>query len=118
VKSEEEEKTPMTNDSERAAMIDLLGGLVSSNLGMGLAGIENFARCYEVNGKPAVATWARDLAQELRQRHRHFHGRQIVTEPEVIIAAVKRDISRAHFWWNDRIYCIKQVRRFYVDPPN
>ena len=38
----------MTNESERALMIDLLGGLVSSDLGMGLAGIENFARCYEV----------------------------------------------------------------------
>ena len=33
----------------------------------------------------------------------------------MIIAAVRRDISRAHFWWNDRIYCIRQVRRSYVD---
>jgi hypothetical protein len=92
---------------------DLIGCLVSSELGSGLHGIEDFARTYRVNGHPDIAKWALELRDALEEKR--WKGRSRPFTVEEIEAEVAEMPPNVTFWFAGGIYWIEKVRRSYVD---
>jgi hypothetical protein len=100
-------------DPRLVPVLDLIGSLVTSGLGSGIVGIEEFALCYEANGDPGTAAAARELARRIR-RQRRLEG---APEPEQVEAVVSQGGCDAYvrFWFNHRIYRVDHVWRTYTD---